>query len=223
MRIADSIAKVSAAFGQRFSKSGPLSNDPPITALLDAWKEGDRTALDQLIPLVYANLRRMATACLQREAGSQTLDPTALVHEAYLRMVGDTDPDFQNRTHFLGVAARVMRQILVDRARARNADKRSAGIRVPLEEEVAFTGDRAALVVQLDDALSDLERQDSEKARLLELRYFGGLTADESADLLGISVHKINRQMRLAQAWLRRELASQGEAPKSSPDSALEG
>jgi RNA polymerase sigma-70 factor, ECF subfamily len=198
-----------------------LSKDPPITALLDAWKEGDRSALDQLIPLVYSNLRRMALACLRRESVGQTLDPTALVHEAYLRMVGDTDPDFQNRAHFLGVAARVMRQILVDRARARNADKRSAGIRVPLEEEAAFTGDRAALVVQLDDALSDLERQDPEKARLLELRYFGGLTAVESADLLGVSVHQINRQMRLAQAWLRRELAARDPAPIVASDSAI--
>lgn len=195
-----------------------LNNDPPITALLEAWKEGDRAALDQLIPLVYANLRRMASACLQRESEGQTLDPTALVHEAYLRMVGDTDPNFQNRTHFLGVAARVMRQILVDRARARNADKRNAGIRVPLEEEVAFTGERAALVVRLDDALSDLERQDARKARLLELRYFGGLTAEESAELLGVTVHKINREMRLAQAWMRREL--ENSAQKDAAGSA---
>lgn len=196
-----------------------LSKDPPITALLDAWKDGDRAALDQLISLVYAILRRMAFACLQREPDGQTLGPTALVHEAYLKMVGDTDPNFQNRAHFLGVAARVMRQILVDRARARKADKRSAGIRVPLEEDVAFTGERAALVVRLEDALSELERQDSEKARLLELRYFGGLTAGESAQLLAISVHKVNREMRLAQAWLRREL--EAGTPKNSSDSAL--
>jgi RNA polymerase sigma factor (TIGR02999 family) len=168
----------------------------------------------------------MASACLQRESTGQTLDPTALVHEAYLRMVADTDPDFHNRTHFLGVAARVMRQILVDRARARNADKRSAGIRVPLEDNLAFTGERAALVVSLDDALSDLERQDAEKARLLELRYFGGLTAEESAELLKVSVHQINRQMRLAQAWLRRELEASAlkppteELPKDAPESA---
>jgi RNA polymerase sigma factor (TIGR02999 family) len=195
-----------------------LSEDPPITALLEAWKGGDRGAFDQLIPLVYANLRRMASACLQREPDGQTLDPTALVHEAYLKMVGDTDPDFQNRAHFLGVASRVMRQILVDRARARNADKRNAGIRVPLENQVPFTGERAALVVRLDDALCDLERQDPEKSRLLELRYFGGLTAEESAQLLGITVHKVNREMRLAQAWMRRELEHQ--PPERSADSA---
>jgi len=209
------VAKVSGA-GEN------VSEDLPITALLDAWKDGDRAALDQLMPLVYANLRRMAAACLQREAGSQTLDPTALVHEAYLRMVGDTDPNFQNRAHFLGVAARVMRQILVDRARSRNADKRCAGIRVPLEDEVAFSGERAALVVALDDALRDLERQDREKAHLLELRYFGGLTAEESADFLGVSVHRINRQMRLAQAWLRRELEAPSGALENPPESVTE-
>ncbi|MGA3187140.1 MAG: ECF-type sigma factor [Bryobacteraceae bacterium] len=177
-----------------------------VTELLHAWREGDRSALDQLVPLVYANLRGMAASHLRREAGSQTLDPTALVHEAYLRLVGDTDPEFQNRAHFLGVASRVMRQILVDRARSRNANKRQAGARVPFEEEVIFTGERASMVVALDDALLDLERQDPEKARLLELKYFGGMTAEDSSTLLGVPLHKINRQMKLAQAWLRREL-----------------
>jgi RNA polymerase sigma factor (TIGR02999 family) len=149
----------------------------------------------------------MAAACLRREPDGQTLDPTALVHEAYLRMVGDTDPDFQNRAHFLGVAARIMRQILVDRARSRNADKRHGGTRVLLEDvEIVLTGKRAALVVALDDALLALDRQDPEKAKILELRYFGGLTAEESAESLGVPVHKVNRQMRLAQAWLRREM-----------------
>jgi len=183
-----------------------LSESASVTELLHAWREGDRSALDQLVPLVYANLRSMAAAHLHRESGSQTLDPTALVHEAYLRLVGDADPEFQNRAHFLGVASRVMRQILVDRARARNAHKRQAGARVPFDDEVAFTGERAAMVVSLDDALSDLERQDPEKARLLELRYFGGMTAEDSATLLGVPLNKINRQMKLAQAWLRREL-----------------
>ena len=183
-----------------------LDKGASVTELLHAWRDGDRSALEQLVPLVYTNLRGMAAAHLHRESGSQTLDPTALVHEAYLRLVGDADPAFQNRAHFLGVASRVMRQILVDRARARNAHKRQGGARVPLADEVAFTGERAAMVVALDDALQDLERQDPEKARLLELRYFGGMTAEDSSALLGIPLHKINRQMKLAQAWLRREL-----------------
>ncbi|HTB15324.1 MAG TPA: ECF-type sigma factor [Bryobacteraceae bacterium] len=183
-----------------------LNESPSVTDLLHAWREGDRSALDRLVPLVYSNLRGMAAAHLHRESGSQTLDPTALVHEAYLRLVGDSDPEFQNRAHFLGVASRVMRQILVDRARARNAYKRQGGARVPLDDDLIFTGERAAMVVALDDALSDLERQDPEKARLLEMRYFGGMTAEDSAALLGVPLHKINRQMKLAQAWLRREL-----------------
>jgi RNA polymerase sigma factor (TIGR02999 family) len=185
-----------------------MQGDPPVTQLLNAWKEGDRSALDRLVPLVYAELQKMASAYLRREPQGQTLQPTALVHEAWLRLAGNTSPDFSNRTHFLGVAARLMRQILVDRARARGAVKRDAGSRVPLEDEVAFTGRRAAVLVTLDHALLDLEAQDPEKARILELKFFGGMTAEDSAELLGITVHKVNRQMRLAQAWLRREMAS---------------
>jgi RNA polymerase sigma-70 factor (ECF subfamily) len=183
-----------------------VSDNLSATTLLQAWKEGDRSALDRLVPLVYAELRRMAGAYIRNEGSVQTLEPTALVHEAYLRLVGTSDPDFTNRAHFLAIAARVMRQILVGRARARNADKRSAGLRVPLDEDLVLTGQRASLVLALDDALIELERQDPEKARILELKYFGGLTAEDSAALLDVSVHKINRQMRLAQAWLRREL-----------------
>jgi len=197
-------------------------NDSTVTELLHLWRQGDRTALDKLVPLVYSNLRGMAAAHLRRETGSQTIDPTALVHEAYLRLVGDTDPEFHNRSHFLGVASRVMRQILVDRARARNADKRQGGVRVPLDEQVVFTGERAAMVVALDDALVDLEKQDPEKSHLLELKYFGGMTAEESAELLGVPLHKVNRQIRLAQAWLRREFeAFPGTvAPDTPRDSA---
>jgi RNA polymerase sigma-70 factor (ECF subfamily) len=191
-----------------------LNESASVTELLHAWREGDRSALDRLVPLVYSNLRTMAAAHLRRESGSQTIDPTALVHEAYLRLVGETDPEFHSRAHFLGVASRVMRQILVDRARARNADKRQGGVRVPLEEDVVFTGARAAMVVALDDALRDLERQDPDKARLLELKYFGGLTAEDSSALLGVPLHKINRQMKLAQAWLRRELDGKGTRQK---------
>ncbi len=157
----------------------------------------------------------MAAAYLRREPGGQTLQPTALVHEAYIRLIGDSDPDFHNRAHFLGVAARVMRQVLVDRARARNADKRRAGARVPLDDDAGFSGEKGPLVVSLDDALLDLERQDPEKARLLELKYFGGMTAEDTASLLGISVHKVNRQMRLAQAWLRRQLDAEPDLAES--------
>jgi RNA polymerase sigma factor (TIGR02999 family) len=202
-------------------KCGNVGETSSATTLLQAWREGDRSALDRLVPLVYAELRRMAGAYIRDEHSFQTLEPTALVHEAYLRLVGTSDPDFTNRAHFLAIAARVMRQILVSRARARNANKRSAGLRVPLEDDLVLTGQRASLVISLDDALIELEKQDADKAKILELKYFGGMTADDSAALLEVSVHKINRQMRLAQAWLRRELesttpVSAGIAPKSA-------
>lgn len=202
----------------KFSRVSDIS----VTTLLHEWKEGDRTALDRLVPLVYAELRRMAGACFKSEQGIQTLEPTALVHEAYMRLASSGEPDFTGRAHFLGIAARVMRQILVDRARARNAAKRNAAARVPLEEEHMLTGQRAALVVSLDDALTELARRDPEKAQILELRYFGGLTAEESAEHLGVPVHKINRQMRLAQAWLRREIqpSLQNQALNPQSDSA---
>jgi RNA polymerase sigma-70 factor (ECF subfamily) len=193
-----------------------VKGDTPITILLHQWRDGDRAALDSLVPFVYSELRRLAAACLRRESGAQTLDPTALVHEAYLRLVGDRDPDFNDRTHFLGVAARLMRQILVDRARARNAEKRSGGARVPLDDNVAFTGQRADMVVALDDALELLEKQDPERARILELKYFGGMTAEESAALLGVPLNRINRQMRLAQAWLRAQLGAEFNSGNSA-------
>jgi RNA polymerase sigma-70 factor, ECF subfamily len=194
-----------------------VNGNSSVTELLHAWKAGDRSALDQLVPLVYSELRRMAGNYLRNEA-AQTLEPTALVHEAYLRLVGQTEPDFNDRAHFLGIAARIMRQILVDRARARNADKRSGGARIPLEDDVVFSGQRARLVLALDDALLGLEQQDPEKARILELKYFGGLTAEDSATLLGVPVHRINRQIRLAQAWLRRELEAPQKPAQSTPE-----
>jgi RNA polymerase sigma factor (TIGR02999 family) len=190
------------------------ADNPPVTLLLHAWRDGDSTALDSLIPLVYAELKRMAAACLRGEPGGHTLQPTALVHEAYLRLAGTSDPDFRNRTHFRCVAARIMRQILVDHARARHSEKRDGGRRVELDDAVGFTGERASTVVALDDALTDLDRQDSEKARILELKYFGGLTAEEIAGVLGLTLNQVNWQIRTAQAWLRREIQT------STPDSA---
>jgi len=191
---------------------------PPITMLLQAWKGGDGAALDSLVPLVYGELKRMAAGYLSRESAGQTLQPTALVHEAYLRLAGTSDPDFQNSAHFRSVAARIMRQILVDRARARHSDKREGGFRVELDESMSSAGDRTSALVALDDALADLERQDEEKARILELKYFGGLTAEEMAGILGITLNQVNWQIRTAQAWLRRELesATPTDAPKNA-------
>lgn len=183
-----------------------MAAEPSVTVLLQAWKEGDRSALDRVVPLLYTELRKIAAAYLQREPDGHTLQPTALVNEAYIRMAAGSEPDLQSRAHFLGIAARVMRQILVDHARSRLAGKRAGGARIPLDAELAFTEPRAALILALDDALLDLERQDPEKARILELKFFAGMTAEDSAAWLGLSVHQVNRQMRLAQAWLRREL-----------------
>ncbi len=183
-----------------------MPGDQSVTVLLQAWRDGDRTALDRVVPLVYTELRRIAAAYLNREPDGHTLQPTALVNEAYIRMAAGAGPHFENRAHFLGVAARVMRQILVDHARARLAEKRGGGALVPLNEDISFNEPRAALLVSLDEALLDLERQDPEKAKILELKFFAGMTAEDSADWLGVSVHKVNRQMRLAQAWLRRHL-----------------
>jgi len=197
-------------------------SDSTVTTLLHAWKNGDGTALDRLVPLVYTELRRMAGVCFRNEQGFQTLQPTALIHEAYMRLAGNSEPDFSSRAHFLGIAARVMRQILVDRARARRAEKRNTAARVLLEEDKIPEPQRAALIVALDDALTVLARRDPEKSQILELRYFGGLTAEESAAHLGVPVHKVNRQMRLAQAWLRREIqpSSTGNMSNSPAESA---
>ena len=168
--------------------------------------------MDRLFPLVYSELRRLADSCLRRERPSHTLQRTALVHEAYLRLLGGSQPDYQDRAHFLGIAARIMRQILVDCARRRNAGKRSAALQVPLLEASAASVERPASMIELDDALTDLEKHDERKARLIEMRFFGGLTADESASVLGIDVSVVRRELRLAQAWLERELDRRGAA-----------
>lgn len=181
--------------------------DPPVTLLLRAWRDGDSAALDNLIPMVYAELKRMAAGCLRAEPTSPTLQPTALVHEAYLRLAGVSAPDFQDRTHFRCATARIMRQILVDRARARHTGKRDGGSRVELDDSTGFTSERASTLISLDDALAELERQDKHKARILELKYFAGLTAEEISGVLGLTLNQVNWQIRTAQAWLRRELS----------------
>lgn len=179
-----------------------------ITDLLHRAKNGERAALDSVIPLVYNELRRLASSHIRREHGSATIQATALVHEAFLRLAGSPLPEFQNRHHFFGIAARVMRQVLVDLARARQAEKRGPGLTVPLASVIeAGAGDDDA-VIALNDALDRLAVEHPRKAELVELRYFGGLTAEESAESLQIPVHTVRRELRLAQAWLHREMAS---------------
>lgn len=183
---------------------------PPseITQLLRKWSEGDRAALDQLMPVVHQELRKLANAYLRGEKPGHTLQPTALINEAYLRLVGQNFPEWQSRKHFYGVAAQLMRQILVEHARARSAAKRGGGgQKLSLDEAINFSQDQAADLVALDDALTALARFDERKARVVELRYFGGFSIEEIANALDISVATVGREMRMAQAWLHRELA----------------
>jgi RNA polymerase sigma factor (TIGR02999 family) len=178
-----------------------------FTELLNGLEDGEESALDRLLPVVYGELRRLAEGYLRHERQGHTLQPTALVHEAYLRLTGQNQPEYQNRAHFCGVAAQVMRQILVDHARKRNAGKRGGGAeRVPLIDELNYTDQRAGALVALDDALKALASEDPQKAKLVELRYFGGLTADETAKVTGLEPQAIYRELRVAQAWLQREL-----------------
>jgi RNA polymerase sigma factor (TIGR02999 family) len=180
---------------------------PDITRLLVDWSEGRRDALDQLMPAIYQELHKIAGSYLRRERAEHTLQPTALIHEAYLRLVGPNVPSFKSRTHFYGVAAHVMRQILVEHARARGAAKRGAGRpKVSLDDVTLFSVERTADLVALDDALTTLAGFDERKSKIIELRFFAGLSLDDTADALGVSVATISRELRLAQAWLQREL-----------------
>jgi RNA polymerase sigma factor (TIGR02999 family) len=184
------------------------SSGDDVTGLLRRWSEGDAQALEKLMPLVYQELRDLAARYLRSERSGHTLQPTALVHEAYLRMVGQRDVVWQNRAHFFGIAAQMMRRVLVDHARRKKAAKRDAGtLRVDLggesgEERV----DRDAELLALDRALKDLEGLDPRQARIVELRFFGGLTVEETAEVAGISTATVKREFRTARAWLRHEL-----------------
>lgn len=177
-----------------------------VTELLRRAREGDRTATDSLMPLVYGELRRLAGGYFRQKRGS-TLQPTVLVHEAYLRLTGRPQPDWHDRTHFLCVAATIMRQVLVDHARAKFAEKRGGARRqVPLTDSIACSGDDPAEMLALDRAMQSLAAFDERKARVLELRYFGGLSVEETAQAMALSIATVRRDARLGEAWLRREL-----------------
>lgn len=183
------------------------SSSNEVTRLLSDWSKGNQTALDQLMPVVYQELRKLASSYLRNERQGHTLQPTALINEAYLRLIGQHFPDWKNRTHFYGVAAQLMRQILVDHARSHQAAKRGSGVeKISLDEAPVFSHQHTGDLVALDDALKALVQFDERKCRIIELRYFGGLKSEEIADLLDISLATVGREMRLAQAWLQREL-----------------
>ncbi|HSP67998.1 MAG TPA: ECF-type sigma factor [Bryobacteraceae bacterium] len=175
--------------------------------MLQRVHSGEQEALNAVIPLVYSELKKLAAAHLRREGRAQPLETTALVHEAFLRLAGAQHPSYENRSHFYGIASRLMRQILVDAARARAAVKRSAVAEVALTDipDLGHQPDRALLA--MDEALEQLARTQPLKVQLIEMRYFGGMTAEESADALSISAHVVRRELRLAQAWLRKEMA----------------
>lgn len=177
------------------------------TVLLARWKNGDSSAMDQLLPLVYDELRRLARYYLQRERSEHTLQSTALVHEAYLRLV-DQNVDWQSRAHFFGIAAQIMRRILVDHARARNAAKRNDGLKVTLNEGMAFAEAQNLDVLALDRALVELAKIDEQQGKVVELRFFAGLSIEETAEAMSISAATVKREWAMAKAWLLRAMSA---------------
>jgi len=173
------------------------------------WSNGDRAALDELLPVVYDELRRVADGFLRRERPSHTLQPTALVHEVYLRLIDQQSVNWQNRAQFFGIAAQMMRRILINHAEGRHAEKRGGHApRVSLDEAVSFFEERDINLVALDDALNALAALDSQQSQIVELRFFGGLTVEEVAEVLGLSPATVKREWGSAKLWLRRQLNS---------------
>ncbi len=178
-----------------------------ITGLLVSWRQGDKAALDQLMPLVYDELHRLAHRYMKRERPGQTLQTTALVNEAYLRLVDSKEIDWQNRAHFFAIAAQIMRHLLVDRARGRRYAKRGSGGRqVTLDETAVISPEPDVQLLDLDEALNKLAAIDARKSRLVELRYFAGLSVEEAAEVLGVSGITVKREWSKTKAWLYREL-----------------
>jgi RNA polymerase sigma factor (TIGR02999 family) len=190
----------------RRSLQGESSN--PVTELLVRWREGDREAMESLMPLVYSELRRLAHYYLQRERSDHTLQSTALVHEAYLRLTGQNPPQWQNRAHFFGIAAHVMRQILVEYARGHAAEKRGGGAcKLALDDALELPGKVDVDLIALDGALERLTELDAQQSRIIELRFFAGLTIEDTSEVMGISPATVKRDWRSARAWLHREIA----------------
>ena len=187
----------------------PMSSETGVTQLLLAWKAGDERARDDLVPILYEELRRIAARYLRNEHAAETLQPTALVHEAYMRLVQQQLPDWESRAHFIGVAAYLMRQLLVEHARRNNTQKRGQGkSKVPLDEALSFAAESSGVILDLDAALQALAQFDDRKSKIIELRFFGGLTVPEVAEALSLSVATVGREQRLAEAWLCREMTS---------------
>ncbi len=179
-----------------------------VTRILHEWREGDGDALTRLTPYVYEELRRLAQGYMRGERGAHTLQATALVHEVYLRLVGTRDTKWQNRVHFLAIAAQTMRRVLVDHARAHRAERRGGGAaKISLDELQVTADEKPTDLVALDEALNELSSFDPQKCRIIELRFFGGLTIEETAELLELSNHRVWQETQLAKAWLFEQLS----------------
>ncbi len=184
-----------------------------ITQLLMNWSQGDKAALDQLVPLVYPELRRLAKRHMNREDSAHTLQTSALINEAYLKLVDQQNVEWQNRAHFFAMAAQVMRHILIDHARTRNYAKRGGGApKLPLDEAAALTEQRAGQLIALDDALKDLAALDERKSQIIELRFFGGLSLEETGEVMKISPSTVQREWRAAKAWLHHTMSKADES-----------
>ena len=184
-----------------------MANTHDLTEILVRWSEGRREALDQLIPLIYDELHRIAARYLRQERSEHTLQPTALVHEAWIRLIDQKNVTWQNRAHFFGVSAELMRRILVDHARRKKAEKRGGGAAtVALDENIEWSDHRDLDLVDLDDALQALATVDPQQSKVVEMRFFGGLSVEETAEALGVSGTTVKREWRMARAWLLREL-----------------
>ena len=195
----------------QLSQAGVITPAPHhITQLLNEWGHGDQAALDQLMPLVYAELRRMARRHMNQQRPAHTLQTTALIHEAYLRLAGDSARQWESRGHFYGVAAKAMRCVLVDHARSRRSAKRGGAVRpVTLDEGIHTSGKRLAGLIALDDALTDLAKLNPRQCQVIELRFFAGLSVEEASAILKVSPDTVMRDWRAAKAWLERELEAQ--------------
>lgn len=186
------------------------SDTHQITQMLIELTDGNAEVVERILPHIYDELRRLAGSYLRRERSDHTLQPTALVHEAYIKLIDQKKVKWQNRAHFFGIAAQVMRRILMDHARKHNADKRGGDYeKLPIEEEILVVShEKSAELIALDDALQALAELDEQKAKIVELRYFGGLSIEETAEVMGVSVPTINRQWRMAKAWLYSQVSN---------------
>lgn len=191
----------------------PDESSTEVTYLLSRWRSGDRDALDSLMPLVYEELRILARHYLRMERPDHTLQSTALVHEAYVRLLGQNPPELKNRAHFFGVAAKLMRQILVDHARTRRAAKRGGdSLKLTLSDDISDWKGKDMDILALDEALEGLARLNAQQSQIVELRFFSGLSIDDTSEVLGVSAATVKRHWTTARAWLYREM-NRSEAP----------